>query len=132
MEDLEFFQKALNYQSFIVNAVAEIKAYGDAWGNDFCVSQIKEKFDKYINDDKVKEFFDLKNLTSERSKALRFQRWDEDMPNLWLFPLWYIYFIPYGTKVIDINGVEKEFTKDTDLDTRFGCVAFGVEFHENK
>ena len=132
MENLEFFQKALNYQSFIVNAVAEIKAYGGAWGNDFCVSQIKEKFDKYINDAKVKEFFDLKNLTMERAKVLRFQRWSEDMPTLWLFPLWYIYFIPYGTKVIDINGVEKEFTKDTDLDTRFGCVAFGVEFHENK
>ena len=40
-----------------------------------------------------KEFFDLKNLTLERAKALRFQRWDEDLPNLWLFPLWYIYFV---------------------------------------
>lgn len=130
MENLEFFQTALMYQSFIVDAVAKIKAYGDAWGNDFCVYQIKAMFDRYINDDEVKEFFDLKNLTLERAKSLRFMRWSKDMPNLWLFPLWYVFFIPYGTKVIDINGVESEFTKETNLDTRLGCVAFGIKFND--
>lgn len=130
MTDLEFYQKALNYQSFIVNAVAEIKAYGNAWGNDFCLSPIKEKFDKYIKDNDVKELFNLKNITWERAKILRFKRWDDDQPNLWLFPLWFVMFLPYGTKVIDINGKEFEYNKDTDLDTRFGCVAFGVNIKD--
>ena len=124
MTDLEFYKSALNYQSFIANVVAEIETYH--WDNAFKLEHIKDVFKKYINDEGVKKLFNIENLTIERAKVLRFQRWDEDMPDLWLFPLWFIPFVPYGTKVISISGEERIFTKDTDLDTRFGCVAFGI------
>ena len=47
-----------------------------------------------------------------------------------LFPLWFALLLPYGTKVITINGDEVEYTQDTDLDIRFGCVAFGINIKD--
>lgn len=125
MTDLEFYQKALIYQSFIVNHVAQSKAY-DFLSN----KEVKETLEKYYSNEDVRKLFSIDNLTIERAKALRFLRWDEEMPNLYLFPLWFVFFIPYGTKVIGIGGEEFEYTKETDLDNRCGCVAFGINLYK--
>lgn len=75
--------------------------------------------------------FTLDNLTRERAKHLRFGRWDKDeQPDLYLFPLWFVLFLPYGTKVVSIGGEKFEYSEETDLDTRFGCVAFGIELKQ--
>ena len=90
-----------------------------------------EKDERYYSDDFVKKVFTLDNLTKERAKALRFGKWDEDeQPDLYLFPLWFVLFLPYGTKVVSIGGEKFEYSKETDLDTRFGCVAFGIELKQ--
>ena len=131
MTDLEFYQKALSLQSWFVNRISEIKAYGKHWSDELCLKEIRDATENYFSDDYVKEVFALDNLTRERAKHLRFGRWDEDeQPDLYLFPLWFVLFLPYGTKVVSIGGNTFEYSKETDLDIRFGCVAFGVELKQ--
>lgn len=131
MTDLEFYQKALLCQSWLVNRISEIKAYGKHWSDEFCLKEIRNATEKYFTDDYAKEVFTLENLTKERAKALRFGRWDKDeQPDLYLFPLWFVFFLPYGTKVIGIGGDTFEYSEETDIDIRFGCVAFGVELKQ--
>ena len=131
MTDLEFYQKALSCQSWLVNRISESKAYSKFWSDEFCLEDIRKAIEKYYSDDYVKGVFALDNLTKERAKALRFGRWDEDeQPDLFLFPLWFVLFLPYGTKVVGIGGDTFEYTEETDLDTRFGCVSFGVELKQ--
>lgn len=42
MTDLEFYKKALVYQSYLANRIAEIKAYGSHWSDEFCLDEIKK------------------------------------------------------------------------------------------
>ena len=130
MTDLEFYQKALSCQSWLVNRISESKAYAKHWSDEFCLRDIRKAIEKYYSDNSVKEVFTLDNLTKERAKALRFGEWSGEQPDLYLFPLWFVLFLPYGTKVIGIGGDTFEYSEETDLDTRFGCVAFGVELKQ--
>ena len=130
MTDLEFYQKALSCQSWLVNRISESKAYAKHWSDEFCLRDIRKAIEKYYSDNSVKEVFTLDNLTKERAKALRFGEWSDEQPYLYLFPLWFVLFLPYGTKVIGIGGDTFEYSEETDLDTRFGCVAFGIELKQ--
>ena len=130
MTDLEFYQKALSCQSWLVNRISESKAYAKHWSDEFCLRDIRKAIEKYYSDNSVKEVFTLDNLTKERAKALRFGEWSDEQPYLYLFPLWFVLFLPYGTKVISIDGDTFEYSEETDLDTRFGCVAFGIELKQ--
>ena len=130
MTDLEFYQKALSCQSWLVNRISESKAYAKHWSDEFCLEDIRKAIERYYSDNSVKEVFTLDNLTKERAKALRFGKWSDEQPDLYLFPLWFVLFLPYGTKVVGIGGNTFEYNKDTDLDTRFGCVAFGIEIKQ--
>ena len=130
MTDLEFYQKALSCQSWLVNRISESKAYAKHWSDEFCLRDIRKAIEKYYSDNSVKEVFTLDNLTKERAKALRFGEWSDEQPYLYLFPLWFVLFLPYGTKVVSIGGEKFEYSKETDLDTRFGCVAFGIELKQ--
>lgn len=130
MTDLEFYQKALSCQSWLVNRISESKAYAKHWSDEFCLEDIRKAIERYYSDNSVKEVFTLDNLTKERAKALRFGEWSDEQPDLYLFPLWFVLFLPYGTKVVGINGDTFEYSKETDLDTRFGCVAFGIELKQ--
>ena len=73
MTDLEFYQKALSCQSWLVNRISEIKAYGKHWGDEFCLKEIRDAIESYLTDDYVKEVFTLDNLTRERAK--HFEVW---------------------------------------------------------
>ena len=79
--------------------------------------------------DELKKHIDFTKLTAEEAKELRFRRWDEeDMPNLWLFPLYLVPIIPEGLEVTYISGEKGKYEKDKmDNDIRFGCVAYGIE-----
>ena len=130
MTDLEFYQKALSCQSWLVNRISESKAYAKHWSDEFCLEDIRKAIERFYSDNSVKEVFTLDNLTKERAKALRFGKWSDEQPDLYLFPLWFVLFLPYGTKVVGIGGDTFEYTEETDLDTRFGCVAFGIELKQ--
>ena len=127
MTDLEFYRNALSCQSWLVNRISESKAYSKFWSDEFCLEDIRKAIERYYSDDFVKKVFTLDNLTKERAKALRFGKWSDEQPDLYLFPLWFVLFLPYGTKVIGISGNTFEYSEETDLDIRFGCVAFGIE-----
>lgn len=105
--------------------------YHKDWGENYCFNKIKEIADEYFSNDSVTKLFSIDNLTIERAKDLRFKMFDDEQyPNLYLFPLWFALLLPYGTKVVSINGEEFEYTKDTDLDICFGCVAFGINLYK--
>jgi len=123
MSDLEFYQKVMQYQQYLLTAAAEVATYH--WNGNFCKEQICSAFTNWSHNEDIKKLFDLSNLTRERALSIGFRMWNED---LLLFPLWYTFVLPYGTKVIDINGKEFEFNNNTDLDHRFGYVAFGIIF----
>ena len=123
----------LNLSSFTFLAllrISESKAYSEIWSDEFCLADIRKAIERYYSDDYIKGVFALENLSKERAEALRFCQWSEEHPNLYLFPLWFVLFLPYGTKVIGINGNTFEYSKETDLDIRFGCVAFGIELKQ--
>lgn len=70
----------------------------------------------------------LKELTKEELLSLGFKKWDEDMPDLLLIPLWIYDLIPSGTELISIDGSKVVKGQDEiDLDVRFGCIAYGLE-----
>lgn len=79
----------------------------------------------------LKKHLDVTKLTAAEARELRFMRWD-DGSDLYLFPLWLVPMIPEGTVVTSISGEEFHFHKAiADLDTRFGCVSFGLMIPEN-
>ena len=128
MQDSEFYKKALELQCFLVNRMADVKAY-HLEAND-CYESMKDAMNEYCSSNYVKEVFNIGNLTRERAEALRFRLFDKEHPYLYLFPLWFVMLLPYGTKVVSIGGEEFEYSEDTDLDTRFGWVAFGINIYK--
>lgn len=116
-----------NCLTWLTNKVSETIIYN--WSDDFKVKENKKSFEKFYNE--LKKHIDFTKLTVEEAKELRFRRWDEDLPNLWLFPLWLVPIIPNGLEVMSISGHKFIYEKDkVDNDIRFGCVAYGVEIKE--
>ena len=131
MTDLDFYTKALRLQSWVLKQIAQIKAYNEHWDAEYCKQKVSEWLNTFADNNDVKEVFAIENLTQERAKAIGFGYWDKDeFPNLMLFPLWYCFLLPYGTKVINIWGEETIYNDKTDLDVRFGCVAFGINIEK--
>lgn len=47
MTDLEFYQKALMFQSYLVGKIAQTETYKSNWSDIFCLKEIREAFQKY-------------------------------------------------------------------------------------
>lgn len=118
-----------NCLTWLVNRVSETNEYN--WENDFKVSENKKSFNTFYEE--LKKHIDFTKITVEEAKELRFQRWDEEHPELWLFPLYLVPIIPEGLEVTSISGNKYKYEKDkADNDIRFGCVAYGIEIKESK
>lgn len=118
-----------NCLTWLVNRVSETNEYN--WENDFKVSENKKSFNTFYEE--LKKHIDFAKITVEEAKELRFQRWDEEHPELWLFPLYLVPIIPEGLEVTSISGNKYKYEKDkADNDIRFGCVAYGIEIKESK
>ena len=114
-----------NCLTWLVNKVSETIIY-DNWSNEFKIKENKASFEKFYKE--LEKQIDFTKITIEEAKELRFQKWDEEQPNLWLFPLWLVPIIPEGLEVTDISGNKYKYEKDkADNDIRFGCVAYGIE-----
>lgn len=117
-----------NCLTWLANMSSQAFVY-DSWSDETKVSTIKEVYSMFY--DELKKHIDFKNLTVEDAKELRFGRWDEELPNLWLFPLYLTPIIPEGLEVMYIDGGKTQYKKDEmDDDIRFGCVAYGIEIKE--
>ena len=117
-----------NCLTWITNRVSETIIY-DNWSDDLKIKQNKEAFDTFYSE--LKKHIDITKLTIEEAKELRFRRWDEELPDLWLFPLYLVPLIPEGLEVMSISGDKFKYEKDkADNDIRFGCVAYGIEIKD--
>ena len=113
-----------NCLTWLANKNAETYMY--LWDVEYKENQIKKNYDIFY--DELKKHIDFTKITVEEAKELRFQRWDDELPDLWLFPLYLVPIIPEGLEVIDIGGNKYPYEKETaDNDIRFGCVPYGIE-----
>lgn len=81
----------------------------------------------------LKDLIDFNNLSKQEAIELRFGKWSEEDPNLYLIPIWLLPILPIGTKLTSINGDEIVYDgKNIDKDTRFGCLAYGVRVKLDK
>ena len=116
-----------NCLTWLVNRVSETNEYN--WGDDFKASENRKNFNTFYEE--LKKHIDFTKITVEEAKELRFQRWDEEQPDLWLFPLYLVPIIPEGLEVTFISGEKAKYEKDKmDNDIRFGCVAYGIEIKD--
>lgn len=109
----------------MANRAAETVAYGGSWGVEFCQKEIKEAHDKMVEE--LRKHIDWNNLTVDDCKELRFNQWSDELP-IWLIPIWLLDVIPAGMELTYISGEKVVFNskEDIDIDTRFGCLAYGI------
>ena len=123
-------QAIVNCLTWYTNKVAETTQY-TSWSDDFCRKEIKESTERFLNE--LKKHIDWNNLTVEEAKELRFCRWDEDKPDLWLIPLWLLPIVPIGMELESIDGDKIIYDgTNVDNDIRFGVIAYGINIKEGK
>ncbi len=121
-------KEIINCLTWYANRVAETVQY-TSWSDEFCRKEIKEAHDKFIEE--LKKHIDLKTLTKEEAIALRFGRWSDELPNLYLIPLYLLPIIPKGTELICISGDKVVYDgTNVDNDIRFDCIAYGINIYE--
>ena len=79
----------------------------DKWTNKVKVAELKLGFKTFY--DELAEHIDFTNLTVEEAKELRFKKWDDEMLNLWLFPLYLVPIIPDGLEITYIDGSKGKY-----------------------
>lgn len=117
-----------NCLTWYANRVAETVQYS-SWSDEFCRKEIKEAHDKLVEE--LKKHINFKTITRKEAVELRFGRWSDDTPNLYLIPLWLLPVIPVGTELTSISGEKIIYNgSNVDNDIRFGCIAYGIEIKE--
>lgn len=117
-----------NCFTWYANKVAETVQY-TSWSDEFCIKEIREATDTMLNI--LKKYVDWDNLTREEARELRFMQWDEELPDLYLLPLYILPILPVGTKLTTIGGEEIVYDgTNVDNDIRFGCLAYGINIKE--
>ena len=114
-----------NCLTYLVNKLSESYVY-DNWSDDLKVKELKLGFDTVY--DELKKHIDFAKLTIDEAMELRFGKWSDEQPDLWLFPLYLVPIIPEGLEITFIDGSKGKYEKDKmDNDIRFGFVAYGIE-----
>ena len=122
-------KEIINCLTWYANQVAETVQY-TSWSDESCREHINKSTETLL--DELKKHIDWDNLTVEEVKELRFGRWDDDMPDLWLIPLYLLPILPIGTELQSILGNKVVYDgTNVDKDTRFGCIAYGIIVKEN-
>ena len=113
-----------NCLTWYANMVACTVQY-KTWSDEYCRKEIREATDKM--NEELRAYVDWDNLTVEEALELRFAKWSDDEPDLYLIPLYLLPVLPIGTELTSISG--KTFIYDgtnVDNDIRFGCIAYGI------
>lgn len=114
-----------NCLSWYANKIAETTQY-NSWSNEYCRKEVQKSTDKMLAE--IRKHIDWDNITIEEARELRFRRWSEEQPDLYLIPLWLLPILPIGTKLICINGNEIIYDgSNVDNDIRCGCIAYGIK-----
>lgn len=109
--------------TWLANEVSQTIIYN--WSDSLKRDVNKQTFNYFYKE--LERYIDFKNITINEAKELRFGKWSDEQPNLWLFPLYLVPIIPEGLEIEYIDGTKGIYEKDKmDNDTRFGCVAYGI------
>ena len=88
-------------------------------------TEIKIARDRFL--EKLKDEIDFNNLSKQEAIELRFCKWSEEDPTLYLIPIWLFPILPVGTKLTCINGEDIVYDgHNVDNDVRFSWLAYGV------
>lgn len=75
--------------------------------------------------------FNHKEMSVGELEALGFTIWDDEVPlkdQIYLIPIWVYPIIPDGFLFYDIFGKTAiKGETDIDMDTRFGCLSYGIK-----
>lgn len=111
--------------TWYVNRIAETTQY-KSWSDEFCRKEVQKATDSML--EALKKNIDWSSLTKEEASELRFMRWSNENPDLYLIPLW---LLPIGTKLTTIFGDEITYDgHNVDNDIRFGCIAYGIHIKD--
>lgn len=116
----------------LANRAAMGCAY-DKWSDEFCRKETREIWnnkgykgsflERYKDGITIEEF---KTMTDEEFDILGFAKWDEES-GLRLIPIWAFNYVKDGETLTCISGQKSiKGTDEIDLDTRGGCIAFGL------
>ena len=120
-------KEIVNCLTWYANQVAQTVQYH--WSDEFCRKEINEAHDIFIAE--IKKHIDFHHITREEAKELRFGRWSEDTPDLYLIPLWLLPAVPVGIELTTIFGHKIVYDgANIDNDIRCGCIAYGIEIKE--
>lgn len=109
---------------YMASQVEAINTYG--WSNEYKIKHLNDISKSFYKE--LSKHIDVTRLTIKEFKEMGFKQWSEDIPNLWLFPLWIIPLIPEGLEVVDIFGEKYLYDSEkADNDTRLSCVSYGIE-----
>lgn len=121
-------KEIVNCLTWYANKVAETVQY-TSWSDELCRKEIKKAHDLLMNE--LKKHINWNTLTREEAIELRFRRWSDENPNLYLIPLWLLPIVPVGIELTTISGYKFIYNgSNVDIDTRFGCIAYGVELYK--
>jgi hypothetical protein len=112
-----------SYARALLNTAGMCNAY-DSWSDGFCRQELKTYAEPCSAGVITLEM--LRNIDRNDLLDLGFGLWSEETPNLLLIPIWLVPFMDKNMEVTDIFG-EKDKLSNVDLDTRFGCIAYGLE-----
>ena len=111
----------VNHFTWLANTLAECYTYKN-WSTEFKANELET----FYNSARNNLHLDLNKLTVYDLEEMRFGRWDDES-DLWLIPLWFVPLLPVGIELTSIGGTKVTYTGDNiDLDSRFGCIAWGI------
>lgn len=114
--------------TWYANKIAETTQY-KSWSDEFCRKEVQKATDNML--EALKKNIDWSSLTKEEASELRFMRWSNEDPDLYLIPLWLLPILPIGTKLTTIFGDEITYDgHNVDNDVRFGCIAYGIHIKD--
>lgn len=121
-------QAIIDCFTWYANKVAETVQY-EGWSNEFSRKENKINTNMFLKE--LKAYINWDTLTREEARELRFIVYSNETPNLFLVPLYILPILPIGTELVSINGDRIVYDgTNVDKDTRYGCIAYGIEIEE--
>jgi hypothetical protein len=134
MKEKRMSERNMSAEDFLSSALMELAsaaASGAAyknWGDDFARKEIREVWENVGAPLRKKHsrkvtLSELQAANKLRLKDMGFLNWDNDLV---VIPLWAFNYVADGERLVSIFGETKTKGQDEiDLDTRFGCIAYG-------
>lgn len=116
-------QEILSHLTWYASMVAQPVQYN--WSDEFSKKHISDVTDIFL--DNIKNEINWSNLTAIEALELGFRRWSNDVPDLYLIPLYLLPILPVGTEVTSIFQEKIIYNgNNIDNDVRGGCLAYGL------